>query len=192
MLPAATPRGPSVGFEGGLWGGGEGNELGQAGGGGASGLVRFSCFVHHVVDVSLSLGGSRVSPGSRRVTSAAGDAAGPSGVATDFDRLHRLEGVRVDGLFKQDTRRAVDVGPGSQLRIYDPCCVWYDAEVGGEGGRAEALLVCTRLCEPYPSCLPALPSPPPPHPTGGGSSSHESGGGEGSRTTGTAAASALT
>ncbi|CAM9374407.1 unnamed protein product [Ectocarpus sp. 4 AP-2014] len=192
ILPAATPRGPSVGFEGGLWGGDEGNELGQAGGGGASGLVRFSCFVHHVVDVSLSLGSSRVRPGSRRATSAAGDAAGSSSVATDFGRLHRLEGVRVDGLFKQDTRRAVDVGPGSQLRIYDPCCVWYDAEIGGEGGRAEALLVCTQLCEPYPSCLPALPSPPPPPPIGGGSSSHEGGGGEGSRTTGTAAASALT
>ncbi|CAM9139086.1 unnamed protein product, partial [Ectocarpus sp. 12 AP-2014] len=192
MLPAATPRGPSVGFEGGLWGGGEGNRLGQAGDGGASGLVRFSCFVHHVVDVSFSLGGSRVRPGSRRAPSAAGDAAGSSSVATDFGRLHRLEGVRVDGLFKQDTRRAVDVGPGSQLRIYDPFCVWYDAEVGGEGGRAEALLVCTQLCEPYPSCLPALPSPPPPPPTGRGSPSHEGGGDEGSRTTDTAAASALT
>ncbi|CAN0053157.1 unnamed protein product [Ectocarpus fasciculatus] len=188
MLPAATPRGPWAGCEGGLWGGGEGNELGQAGGGGASGLVRFSCFVHHVVDVSSSLGSSRVSPGSRRANSSAGDAAGPSGFATEFGRLHRLEGVRVDGLFKQDTQRAVDVGPGSQLRIYDPCCVWYDAEVGGGGGRAEALLVCTQLCEPYPSCLPALPPPPP---TGSGSSSREDGGGEGSRTTGTAAASAL-
>lgn len=159
----------------GLGGGSEGHGCGQ--GEGTGGLVRFLCLVHRVVDVSSASSvnswrsspghGSRGALGSAAAIAADGttDGLGGSskGVATTFSRLLPLEGIRVDALFKEDTQRAVDVCPGSQLRIYDPCCVWRDVEteVEGGGGRGEgALLLCTQMCEPYPSCLPPLPAPP--------------------------------
>lgn len=102
-----------------------------------SGSVRlscFPCFVHGVVDVSI----------------------GPSGSTNEkaVDRLRVLEGTRVDALFNQNTRRALDLCPGSQLRIYDPCCISHSEVEGG------SLLMCTQLCEPFPACFPPLPEPP--------------------------------
>lgn len=117
---------------------GAGGGAGEQGRGG-SGLVRFLCFVHRVTDVSSGHG--------RR-----GDARMVA--ATLFERLRGVEGVCVDALFKQDTRRAVDLCPGSQLRIYDPCCVW-----DGESAEGRALLMCTQLCEPFPAGLPPLRTP---------------------------------
>ena len=105
--------------------------------------MRFLCFVHKVSDVSSGSSDSRESR-----------AADARVVVTSLERLRPVEGVCVDALFKQDTRRAVDLCPGSQLRIYDPCCVWDDASAEGR-----ALLMCTQLCEPFPASLPPLPTP---------------------------------
>ena len=133
------PDVPREGTDGQRLGGGGNGDLGRGGGG----LVRFSCFVHRVSDVSSGSSGSRESR-----------AADARVVGTTLERLRPVQGVCVDALFKHDTRRAVDLCPGSQLRIYDPCCVWNDASAGGR-----ALLVCTQLCEPFPASLPPLPSP---------------------------------
>lgn len=103
-------------------------------------LARFPCFVHGVVDVSISPSGGT----SEKAAADAGFVA----------RLRALEGTRVDALFKHDTRRALDLCPGSQLRIYDPCCISHSEAEGG------SLLMCTQLCEPYPACFPPLPEPP--------------------------------
>ncbi|CAM9485279.1 unnamed protein product [Scytosiphon promiscuus] len=181
VLPATVaasglPDGWTAGVGAGLWSGtSEGTGAGQGGGGVAgAGLVRFSCLVHRVLDVSSSSGSgsggngsgrkssSRTSPSNRRASSGGPSQADSEDVAVSLGRLRPLAGVRVDALFKQDTRRALDLCPGSQLRIYDPSCVWHDAETGegvegGEGG--EALLMCTQLCEPYPSGLAPLPPP---------------------------------
>eukprot|EP00752_Nemacystus_decipiens_P005489 g4969.t1 len=153
---------PGAGLAGGGGGGGgeRNNGCGQGGG-----LVWFSCLVHRVLDVASGPGGSNVG------RSNPGDGRSEGAAAARFGRLRPLEGVRVDALFKQDTRRAVDVCPGSQLRIYDPCCAWHDGlgetvvgedigggGGGGGGGRRRALLMCTQLCEPYPSSLPPLPA----------------------------------
>ena len=137
-------------------GGGGGERISSFGQGG--GLVWFSCLVHRVLDVSSGSSSSigRSSPGGSR-------SEGPA--TARLGRLRLLEGVRVDALFKQDTRRAVDVCPGSQLRIYDPCYAWHDGlaeAVGGgdagRGGGGGALLMCTQLCEPYPASLSPLPA----------------------------------
>ncbi|CAN0132391.1 unnamed protein product, partial [Hapterophycus canaliculatus] len=179
-LPAAVAApglrdGWTVGSGASLWSGAsEGVGARQGGGGAGAGLVRFSCLVHRVVDVSSGGSGgggrkssNRTSPSDRPASSGggAGTAVGladSEGVAASLRHLLPLEGGRVDALFKQDTRRALDLRPGSQLRIYDPCCVWHDAETGqgvGEGEGGGALLMCTQLCEPYPSSLPPLPPP---------------------------------
>lgn len=137
LVPAAPRQG--AGGDGASLGGGGNGDLGRGGGG----LVRFLCFVHRVSDVSSGSSGSR--------ESRAEDARV---VVATLERLRPVEGVCVDALFKQDTRRAVDLCPGSQLRIYDPCCVWDDASAEGR-----ALLMCTQLCEPFPASLPPLPTP---------------------------------
>lgn len=135
VLPCATSKADDLAV------GGAG--VGQARGV-ASGLVRLSCFVHAVLDVrGEGLGVQRVD--------------GELGIG--FHRLLALEGGLAGVVFKMDTRRALDIGPGSQLRMYDPCCVWRegDGSVGGVGDEAEGvLLTCTQLCEPFPACLPPL------------------------------------
>lgn len=116
---------------------------GQDGGGGPE-LVRFSCFVHRVLDVRGEGGGHR----------------GEGNFGIISGRLRVLEGSCAHVVFKTDTIRALDIGPGSQLRIYDPCCVQREGLEGGVGpATVGALLACTQLCEPYPVCLPPLPLP---------------------------------
>lgn len=108
---------------------------------GSGGLVRLSCFVHNVVNLVAGV----ADKGNGEIA---------------FKRLRTLEGLRVDALFKHDTRRALDLCAGSQLRMYDPSCVWQHVEEEEDGvpGVAAALLMCTQLCEPYPACLTPLPS----------------------------------
>lgn len=104
--------------------------------GGSDGFALLACFVHGVFDISSDTSGRREGDGA-------------------LGRLRVLEGASVDCLFKQDTRRALDVCPGSRIRVYDPCCV---SRISAEG---RVLLLCTQLCEPYPACLPSLPPPDP-------------------------------
>lgn len=115
--------------------------------GGYDGFALLACFVHGVFDISSDTSSRREGDGASSTTSG---------------RLRVLEGASVDCLFKQDTRRALDVSPGSRLRIYDPC---YVSRTSGEG---RVLLLCTQLCEPYPACLPPLPPPDPPQCTATG------------------------
>lgn len=124
----------------------EGREgFGDAGSGvgvGVGGLACFSCFVHEVIDLVRG-------QGIKERQSEADSATALEGL-----RLLRRNFVQV--LFKADTRRVLDIGDGSQLRIYNPCCLWRE----GLGGRVAhgPLLTCTQLCEPFPACLPPLPA----------------------------------
>lgn len=106
------------------------------------GLVCFSCFVHQIVDLTKEVDGPQ----------SVGRAA------KAFRHVQLLEGRTVDAIFKVDTWRALDIAPGSQLRVYDPC--YSSPTLVGETTRNSSenplLLLCTQLCESYPSCLPPL------------------------------------
>lgn len=108
------------------------------------GLSRLLCFVHRVVDLAGN--------DPRRPV--------PGDTAKALRRLRPLEGREIHAVFKADTRRALDLVLGSQIRVYDPCCLSRAGDdVGGGGAAATAdgvLLVCTQLCEPYPQGLPPL------------------------------------
>ena len=58
-------------------------------------------------------------------------------------------------VFTQDKAREQSLGKGTQLRVYNAICI----PAGDNGGSAvQKMMLCTNLCEPYPSSvLPPLP-----------------------------------
>jgi len=110
--------------------------------------VRVRRRVGRCVGVGVGEGDDLVDPSSQLLLGKGGES-----------NMHRITFPRHAWIcFCSETLQELGVGPGTQLRLYDVVIVLPSSNIGGGGSVGDfPIVLCTRVCEPYPKELPSLP-----------------------------------